>query len=45
MGEDFDHSERINGFRFISPKTSQSFYRVEIWVNFDEDNTEVLKHF
>jgi hypothetical protein len=45
LGEDFNHSEHINGFRFISPKNSQSFYRVEIWVDFDKENTEVLTHF
>jgi hypothetical protein len=45
MGEDFNHSEHINGFRFISPKNSQSFYRVEIWVDFDDENMDLLKHF
>jgi hypothetical protein len=45
LGEDFDHSQHINGFRFISPKNAQAFYRVEIWVDFDGENTEVLKHF
>jgi hypothetical protein len=45
LGEDFNFSEHINGFRFISPKNSQSFYRVEIWVDFDKENTEVLTHF
>ena len=45
LGEDFNHSVHINGFRFISPKNSQSFYRVEIWVDFDKENTEVLTHF
>lgn len=45
LGEDFNFSEHINGFRFISPKNSQSFYRVEIWVDFDKDNTQVLTHF
>jgi phosphoribosyl 1,2-cyclic phosphodiesterase len=45
MGEDFSHSEHINGFRFISPKNNQSFYRVEIWVDFADDNMELLKHF
>jgi hypothetical protein len=45
MGEDFNFSEHINGFRFISPKNSQSYYRVEIWVDFDKDNTQVLTHF
>lgn len=28
LGEDFDFSEHINGFRFISPKNMQTFYRV-----------------
>jgi hypothetical protein len=45
LGEDFDHSERINGFRFISPKSLQTFYRVEIWVNFNDQDIEVLKHY
>lgn len=45
LGEDFAHSEHINGFRFISPKNSQSFYRVEIWVDFSEADMELLKHF
>lgn len=45
LGEDFNFSEHINGFRFISPKNSQTFYRVEIWVDFDKENTEVLTHF
>jgi hypothetical protein len=45
MGEDFNFSEHINGFRFISPKNVQTFYRVEIWVDFDRENTEVLTHF
>lgn len=45
MGEDFNHSEHINGFRFISPKNAQSFYRVEIWVDFADENMDLLKHF
>jgi hypothetical protein len=45
LGEDFDHSEHINGFRFISPKNAGSWFRVEIWVDFADDNMEVLKHF
>lgn len=45
LGEDFAHSEHINGFRFISPKNSQSFYRVEIWVDFSDADMELLKHF
>lgn len=45
MGENYQHSEHINGFRFTSPKNSNIHYRVEIWVDFDSENTEVLKHF
>jgi hypothetical protein len=45
LGEDFNYSEHINGFRFISPKNNQSFYRVEIWVDFADENTEILVHF
>lgn len=45
LGEDFAHSEHINGFRFISPKNSESFYRVEIWVDFNNTDMELLKHF
>lgn len=45
LGEDFDHSEHICGFRFISPKNNQSFYRVEIWVDFNTDNMDLLKHY
>ena len=45
LGEDFNHSERINGFRFISPKNAQSYYRVEIWVDFDDKDMEILRHF
>jgi len=28
MGEDYKHSEHINGFRFTSPKNSNIHYRV-----------------
>lgn len=45
MGENFDHSEKINGFRFISPKSAQTYYRVEIWVNFNDDSMDILKHY
>lgn len=45
LGENFDHCEHINGFRFISPKSLQTFYRVEIWVDFNEHNMEVLTHY
>lgn len=45
LGEDFPHSEHICGFRFISPKNNQSFYRVEIWVDFANDNMDLLKHY
>ena len=45
LGEAFSHSEHINGFRFISPKTAQAFFRVEIWVDFPDDNLDLLRHF
>lgn len=48
IGEKFEGHERINGFRFISAKSStqSSFlFRVEIWVNFDKDQTEALTLF
>lgn len=45
LGEDFDHSQHINGFRFISPKNNQSFFRVEIWVDFCDEHMDLLKHF
>ena len=45
LGEDFAHSEHINGFRFISPKNNQSFYRVEIWVDFNDGDMDMLKHY
>jgi hypothetical protein len=35
----------VCGFRFISPKNNQSFYRVEIWVDFCDENMELLKHY
>ena len=45
LGEDFDHSQHICGFRFISPKNSQSFFRVEIWVDFPDEKLDMLKHY
>lgn len=40
MGENFEMSERLNGFRFISSKnpTTVSF-RAEIWFDFNNDDT------
>jgi hypothetical protein len=45
LGESFDHCEHINGFRFISAKSAQTFYRVEIWVDFNDQNILVLTHY
>lgn len=46
IGENYDHSEKINGFRFICTKNpNQAIYRVEIWVGFDNGDTENLTHF
>ena len=45
LGEEFDHSSHINGFRFISAKSVQTFYRVEIWVDFNDQNVVVLTHY
>ena len=45
MGEGFDRAEHINGFRFISPKTEQSFYRVEIWVDFNDSDIDTVSVF
>lgn len=45
IGEDFEHSGHICGFRFISPKNGQAHYRVEIWVDFNSDSLDLLKHY
>ena len=46
IGEAFERSEKVNGFRFISSKVPNSFsYRIEIWVNFDELDTESITHY
>jgi hypothetical protein len=45
LGEDYEHAGHVCGFRFISPKNNQSFYRVEIWVDFCDENMELLKHY
>jgi hypothetical protein len=46
MGGDFKFSERVNGFRFISSKNPGQFsYRIEIWVDFNEEETEPIIHF
>lgn len=45
IGENFQGHDRINGFRFVSAKSNISstfFFRVEIWVNFDNQQTEYL---
>jgi len=45
LGEDFEHSGHICGFRFISPKNGQAHYRVEIWVDFNSDSLDLLRHY
>ena len=48
VGEKFPNYERINGVRFISSKPNninRFFYRVEIWVDFNESETEKVKDF
>ena len=46
IGGQFDHSEKVNGFRFISSKMPNVVsYRIEIWVNFDESDTESITHY
>lgn len=48
LGEQFKDSSRINGIRFISAKPAfidRIFYRVEIWVDFDEQQTEKVSDF
>ena len=46
FGADFKGSDQINGFRYVSSKPNNpSSYRVEIWVNFDEADTESITIF
>ena len=46
LGADFKGSDQINGFRYVSSKPNNpSSYRVEIWVNFDEADTESITIF
>ena len=45
LGEDFEHSGHICGFRFISPKNGQAHFRVEIWVDFNSDQLDLLRHY
>ncbi len=46
MGENFEMSERLNGFRFISSKTPSSVsFRAEIWFDFSHDDTETLSKY
>ena len=46
LGEDFEHSDKINGFRFVSSKNpGKVCYRIEIWVNFNESDLESLEHY
>lgn len=43
MGENFEMSEKLNGFRFISSKTPSTVsFRAEIWFDFNNDDTETL---
>jgi len=43
LGEQFDMSERLNGFRFISSKSPSSVsFRAEIWFDFNNDDTDTL---
>lgn len=43
MGENFELSEKLNGFRFISSKTPTTVsFRAEIWFDFNNDDTETL---
>ena len=46
LGADFDGSDKINGFRYVSSKPNNpSCFRVEIWVNFDESDTDSIAIF
>lgn len=46
MGEDFEMSERLNGFRFISSKTPSTVsFRAEIWFDFNNEDTETLSKY
>lgn len=46
MGENFDRSDKVNGFRFITSKVNNpASYRIEIWVNFDESDIDSIKHY
>jgi hypothetical protein len=43
IGEKFEMSERLNGFRFISSKSPSSVsFRAEIWFDFNNDDIETL---
>jgi hypothetical protein len=46
MGENFERSEKVNGFRFITSKVNNpASYRIEIWVIFDESDIDSIKNF
>lgn len=46
MGENFEMSERLNGFRFISSKTPTTVsFRAEIWFDFSNEDTETLSKY
>jgi len=46
MGENFEMSEKLNGFRFISSKNPSSVsFRAEIWFDFNNDDTETLSKY
>lgn len=46
IGAAFEGSEHVNGFRFISSKNPNEYsFRIEIWVDFNEADTESIKHY
>lgn len=46
IGEQFDMSERLNGFRFISSKSPSTVsFRAEIWFDFNNDDTDTLEKY
>ena len=48
LGEAFPNNNRINGIRFITAKEkmiSKIYFRVEIWVDYNEKDFEKVKDF
>ncbi len=44
MGENFELSEKLNGFRFISSKTPTTIsFRAEVWFDFNNSDLEILQ--